>query len=100
MVLLQLCGAGPLKSIWWMRKGSTLGPSLRASTPCAGRGDAPLHVAARAGRVEMAELLLSKGADVEAKNGARRGPGGMGLVRGLEVWQRLAGWKPLAYNLE
>ncbi|KAI6693240.1 hypothetical protein NL676_020950 [Syzygium grande] len=34
------------------------------------RGDTPLHVAARAGRVRMAELLLDRGSDVDKANKA------------------------------
>jgi hypothetical protein len=38
------------------------------------RGFTPLHYAARGGRNEIAELLISKGADVNAKNDEGKTP--------------------------
>ena len=39
-----------------------------------GRGDAPLHDAARNGRAEVVELLLAANAPVDLKNEEGRGP--------------------------
>ena len=46
------------------------GPELRVPH----RGHTPLHYAARNGHVEIAELLLSKGAELEAKSNEGPGP--------------------------
>ena len=37
-------------------------------------GETPLHIAAREGHIDIAELLINKGADVNAKNNYGKTP--------------------------